>query len=91
MAIEVKERLDLLNEDLTKAYTMIAALTAKVSALENKMIYNYIDANMPQWAHEGVKWCLDNGIIKGNENGLGLDDKDLRYCTMLMRMSQQKA
>ena len=53
------------------------------------MIYNYIDDNMPEWAHEGVKWCVDNGIIKGTVDGLGLDDKDLKYCTMIMRLMQK--
>ena len=54
-------------------------------ALNNKMIYNYIDNNMPSWAHEGVKWCVDNGIIEGTGDGLGLDDKDLKYCVILYR------
>lgn len=61
-------------------------LRAKVEKLENPMIYNYIDDNMPEWAREGVKWCVDNGIIEGTGDGLGLDDKDLKYCTMIMRM-----
>lgn len=62
------------------------SLRERVTKLENPMIYNYIDDNMPEWAREGVKWCVDNGIIEGTGDGLGLDDKDLRYCTMIMRM-----
>ena len=26
------------------------------------VVYNYIDENMPEWAREGVQWCVDNGI-----------------------------
>lgn len=54
-----------------------------------EMVYDYIDKNMPEWAHEGVQYCLDNGILKGTGDGkLGLDDKDLKYCTMIMRISK---
>lgn len=74
---EMKGEIDM--EELEK-------LRAEVEALKNPMIYNYIDENMPAWARDGVQWCVDNGIIKGNGEGLGLDDRDLRYCTMLMRL-----
>jgi predicted phosphohydrolase len=50
---------------------------------ETQMIYNYVDANMPEWARESVQWAVDNGIVKGEENGLNLDDKDLKYIVML--------
>ena len=50
-------------------------------------IYDYIDDNMPEWAREGVRCCVDKGNIKGTGDGrLGLDDKDLKYCTMIMRL-----
>ena len=91
MSIEEKERFDKMSEDLTKAYTLIDALNARIAELENRMIYNFVDGNMPLWAHKGVEWCVEHGIIKGDERGLGLDDKDLRICTMLMRMGEKKA
>ncbi|MCK9479810.1 MAG: S-layer homology domain-containing protein, partial [Firmicutes bacterium] len=50
-----------------------------------EMIYNYIDENMPEWAREAVQWAVDNGIVKGDENGLNLDDRDLRYLVFLYR------
>ena len=62
-------------------------LGAKVDKLTNPMIYNYIDDNMPEWAREAVKWAVDNGIIKGDGSGLNLDDKDLRYITILYRLN----
>lgn len=88
-------------EEIAKLNAEIAALSVKVDAAVGKinnelaelkkksevMIYDYIDENMPKWAHEGVRYCLENGIINGVGDGrLGLDDKDLRYCTMFMRM-----
>ncbi len=73
---------DAMNEELAKR---IDELEKRVYELENPMIYNYIDENMPQWAREGVQWCINNGIIQGTGDGLGLDDRDLKYCTMLMR------
>ena len=33
--------------------------------------------------------CVDNGIITGTDGGLGLDDKDLKYCTMIMRIMKK--
>lgn len=54
------------------------------------MIYNYIDKNMPEWAKEPVKWCVDNGIIKGTGDGkLNLDDDKLWVCTVIYRLSKK--
>lgn len=72
-----------------KAYydSIIHLMDAEIAQLKKPgMVYNYIDDNMPGWAHEGVQYCIDKGIIKGTGEGLGLDDKDLKYCTMLMRV-----
>ena len=30
--------------------------------------------------------AIDKGFIKGTGDGLGLDDKDLKYCTIIMRL-----
>lgn len=61
-------------------------LKAKIEKLETPMIYNFIDENMPEWARESVKWCVDNGAIVGTGDGLGLDDKDLKWCTIVSRL-----
>lgn len=46
---------------------------------EDKMIYNYIDENMPEWARGTIKKLVDKGYLRGNENGeLGLDDTMLK-------------
>lgn len=71
----------------------ISSLRTELDAVKavttDKMIYNYIDDNMPLWAHEGVQWCVDNGIIQGTGDGLGLDDKDLKYCTIIKRVAER--
>ena len=65
----------------------IAALEQKVNTPE--MIYNYIDSNMPSWAHEAVQWCVDKGIICGTDDGLGLDDHKLWTCVVMYRLAKQ--
>lgn len=61
-------------------------LVNAVEELANPMIYGYIDENMPEWAHDSVKWAVDNGIVKGDGNTLALDDKDLKYICYMHRM-----
>ena len=84
MTAEEKAKMQAIDESLTNLYKIVEDMK------KPPMIYNYIDDNMPEWAREGVKWCVDNGIIKGTADGLGLDDKDLKYCTMIMRLMQKK-
>lgn len=80
---ELKQLIESKDTIINKMGQEIAALQSIVNT--PKMIYNYIDNNMPQWAHEDVKWCADNGIVLGTGKGLGLDDKDLRICAMIRR------
>ena len=89
---------DLIKEDLTMAQyeelkneisqltETVKVLATELSNLKHPMIYNYIDNNMPEWARSAVSWAVKNGILNGDENGLNLDDKDLRYITMMYRM-----
>lgn len=72
-----------MKEDERKKFNEIVDYINKT---KNKMIYNYIDKNMPEWAREGVQYCVDKGFIQGTGDGLGLDDKDLKYCTIIMRL-----
>ena len=85
MTIEEKERMDAIDASLTRLYQIVTDIKTEM-ADSKPMIYNYIDENMPEWAHEGVQWCVDNGIIQGTGEGLGLDDKDLRICAMIRRV-----
>ena len=89
---------DLIKEDLTMAQyeelkneisqltETVKILATELHDLKHPMIYNYIDNNMPEWAREAVSWAVENGILNGDENGLNLDDKDLRFITMMYRM-----
>lgn len=60
---------------------------ARLNALENPMIYNYIDQNMPDWARPTVQKMVDKGFLKGNEKGeLCLTYEMLRMFAMLDRV-----
>ena len=49
------------------------------AVLQNTMVYDYVDKNMPPWARPAVQAAMDCGAIQGDENGrLGLSYKDLR-------------
>lgn len=57
----------------------ISALKAEVDKANSKMIYNYVDENMPEWAKPTIQKMMDKGLLKGDENGeLGLTDELLR-------------
>ena len=67
--------------------TMGQEIAELKKAVHEPMIYNYVDSNMPEWAREAVSWCVENGIIKGTGDGLGLDDKDLKWCVIVRRLA----
>ncbi|MCI8628566.1 MAG: N-acetylmuramoyl-L-alanine amidase [Firmicutes bacterium] len=51
-----------------------------------KMIYNYIDKNMPEYARPVIQKIVNKGFLKGNEKGeLGLNDDLLRTLVILDR------
>ena len=57
----------------------IEELKAAVEILNGKMIYNYVDNNMPEWARPTIQKMMDKGFLQGDENGcLGLTDELLR-------------
>ena len=68
---------DEMTEELRGALTAIEAV--------NRMIYNYVDENMPEWARGTVQKLMDRGYLKGTDEGLGLDDAMLRILVMLDR------
>ena len=75
-----------LKNEITQLTETVKVLATELHDLKHPMIYNYIDNNMPEWARSAVSWAVENGILNGNENGLNLDDKDLRFITMMYRM-----
>jgi len=64
------------------------AIIKEVGAMmpSSPMIYNYVDANMPEYARQTIQKLMDKGYLRGNEKGeLGLDDNLLRVLVMLDR------
>ncbi len=78
-----------LKNEISQLTETVKVLATELHDLKHPMIYNYIDNNMPEWAREAVSWAVENGILNGDENGLNLDDKDLRFITMMYRMRKQ--
>lgn len=54
-------------------------LNRRLAKIENPMVYNYIDDNMPDWAKPTIQKMVKKGFLKGDESGcLGLSDELLR-------------
>lgn len=68
-----------MTEELERRLAAIEAVTV------NRMIYNYVDENMPEWARGTVQKLMDRGYLRGTDEGLGLDDSMLRVLVMLDR------
>lgn len=78
------EEIDL--EELNALKQEVADLRSLVEELGNPMIYNYIDENMPEWAHGPVQKAIDKGVLQGEGSGLNLDYQDLRHIAFMDRM-----
>lgn len=78
MTEQEKIKFNKLVETVENLTHTIDRLADRITKLENPMIYNYIDDNMPEWARPTVQKLVDKGIIKGDENGLHLTDSDLK-------------
>ena len=77
--------------NLSSVVSAVSKLTDRVDKLsEPKMIYNYIDDNIPPWALDAVRWAKDSGIIEGDEHGLlQLDDMKLWMLVVLYRINSK--
>ena len=54
-------------------------LNERLEKVENPMIYDYIDDNMPDWARPTITKLVDKGFLKGDEEGkLGLTEDLIR-------------
>lgn len=75
----LKESEELTMSQYDELKKMISDLSYKIDRLENPMIYNYIDDNMPEWARPTIQKMVDKGILRGNEKGeLGLNETMLK-------------
>lgn len=64
----------------------VTNLSEKVDKLCNKMIYAWVDENMPEWARDTVTKLMSKGYLQGdNEGKLNLDDSMLRILVILDR------
>lgn len=79
-----KKRLTENEEDLTMAQydelkKEIGSIRTDVDKLKSKMIYAWVDDNMPDWAKPTVTKLMRKGYLKGDDEGkLNLDDNMLR-------------
>ena len=83
-----KEDDEMTQEEKTKFNKLVDEvndLKSQVNHINSKMIYNYIDKNMPDWATPTIKKLVDNGYLNGDENGLNLTDEMLRIFVVLDR------
>ena len=63
--------------------TIIGELSKKI---KEPMIYNYVDANMPEYARQTIQKLMDKGYLKGDSSGnLNLTDEMLRILVILDR------
>ena len=73
-------------EELMKGIEKIGERLDRIEAeTVNRMIYNYVDENMPEWARGTVQKLMDKGYLRGTEEGLNLDDTMLRILVILDR------
>lgn len=68
-------------EELT---ARLSAIEERLTAVENVMIYNYMDDNMPSWAKPSIQKIMDKGYISGvADNELGLTMEMIRMIVIL--------
>lgn len=77
---ELKEKISGLTETVNQ-------LATEVENIKNPMIYNYIDDNMPAWARPTIEKLVEKGVLKGNENGLNLNENLMRTLVIMDRMN----
>lgn len=89
------DEVDLLNytlnneEELTLAQfeeiiSRLDALDERLRNIEDGMIYNYMDSNMPEWAKPTVQKLMNKGYLSGvAENALGLTMDMLRIFVVM--------
>lgn len=85
---ELEQRIANLENENARQNNVINTMGGEIQEIKNPMIYNYIDNNMPEWAHNAVQWCSDKGVIKGTGEGLGLDDTKLWVCVVIYRTAK---
>ena len=77
---EFKNQIESLkNISLKPNLTEFEHLNERLEKVENPMIYDYVDENMPEWARPTITKLVDKGFLKGDEEGkLGLTEDLIR-------------
>ena len=78
MTQQEREKFNALVEAVENLTHTVDKLADRIRTLENPMIYNYIDENMPLWARDTIQKLVNKGLLVGDENGLHLTDNDLK-------------
>lgn len=77
---------DEMTEELKSILNSINSKLASIEAVTTKkMIYNYIDENLPDWATPTIQKLVRKGYLQGTGDGLNLDDTMLRLLVILDR------
>ena len=82
---KLREEIENLSAEVKNLAKTADRLADRVTKLENPMIYNYIDKNMPDWAVDTIKKLAAAGILSGDGDGLALTDEMLRLLVILDR------
>ncbi|MGN0162808.1 MAG: CHAP domain-containing protein [Candidatus Ornithomonoglobus sp.] len=70
---------ELMSKEYEELKAYIAEIKIAVDKSNSKMVYNYVDENMPDWARPTIQKMMDKGYLQGYENGkFGLTDEMLR-------------
>lgn len=86
----IDKMIDELKQEINQLKNENIKLTERINKLENPMIYNYIDDNMPEYARNIIAELVNKGVLKGDDNGLNLDDNMLRTIVIMQRMINNK-
>ena len=78
MTEQERKKFNAMVDSIEKLTQIIDKLADRITRLENPMIYNYIDENMPEWARPTIQKFVDKGLLRGDENGLHLTDGNLK-------------
>lgn len=70
---------ELMSKEYKELKQELANIKAAIDKINGKMIYNYIDGNMPDWVKPTIQKMLNKGLLQGDEKGrLGLTEEMLR-------------
>ena len=78
MTQQEREKFNALVKAVENLTHTVDKLADRIRTLENPMIYNYIDENMPLWARDTIQKLVDKRLLLGDENGLHLTDNGLK-------------